>query len=141
MRAIIQRVTTASVTVEGSVVGSIGKGLCVLVGITHEDTDKDLDYIVKKILNLRLFENAEGKFWANSVKDSELEILCVSQFTLYAETKKGSKPDFHKAMKSDLSSAFYGKFLDSLKKAYVAEKIKDGVFGAMMQVNINNDAI
>eukprot|EP01137_Pigoraptor_chileana_P015281 Opistho-2@71003 len=139
MRAVIQRVTSASVTVAGNVVGSAGRGLCVLVGISREDTQEDMDYIIRKVLAIRLFEDDAGKAWTKSVTDKDYDILCVSQFTLYASVNKGSKPDFHLAMGSDGSKEFYGRFLESIKKAYKPEKIQDGEFGAYMQVNIAND--
>ncbi|KAG7309176.1 D-tyrosyl-tRNA(Tyr) deacylase [Plutella xylostella] len=97
-----------------------------------------MEYIVRKILNTKLFENNEGKRWAHSVVDKELEILCVSQFTLY-HTLKGNKPDFHHAMPGEKSKEFYEDFLQMLRKSYKADKIKDGVFGAYMQVSIQND--
>lgn len=144
MKAVIQRVLKASVTVADEIVGSIEHGLCVLVGIARDDTEKDMEYIIKKILTVRLFENDEtdtasssGK-WNKSVVDKNFEILCVSQFTLQS-TLKGTKPDFHYAMSSDQSKEFYEKFLANLKKMYKQDKIKDGRFGAYMQVNIQND--
>lgn len=140
MKAIIQRVIKASVTVSDEVVGSIQNGLCVLVGISRDDTDKDIDYIVRKILNIRLFEDKDStnSKWDKSVVDRDFEVLCISQFTLQS-TLKGNKPDFHLAMGSDKSKEFYEKFLDKLKKAYKPEKIQDGRFGAYMQVHIQND--
>lgn len=92
---------------------------------------------VRKILNLRLFES-EGKRWSKSVQDDKLEILCVSQFTLYHRLK-GTKPDFHLAMQGVAAEELYNKFLDTLRSQYEAEKVKDGVFGAYMQVHIVND--
>lgn len=90
MKAIVQRVTSASVSVNGEVISSIGKGLCVLVGLHRTDTQKELDYIAKKILSVRLFDDpASGKRWDKSVKDLNLEVLCVSQFTLYHILKVG----------------------------------------------------
>ncbi|KAJ1978505.1 D-tyrosyl-tRNA(Tyr) deacylase [Dimargaris xerosporica] len=138
MRAVIQRVTEASVAVNGEVISSIGKGLCVLIGITHEDEAKDIDYMVRKVLNLRLFDDETGKMWRKSAKDLGLEILSVSQFTLYAKAK-GNKPDFHCAMPGSASKDYYHTFLEQLRAAYDPTKIKDGEFGAMMSVNIVND--
>ena len=139
MKAVIQRVLRASVTVSGEIVGSIENGLCVLVGIARDDTDKDMEYIVRKILNLRIFENADdsGK-WDKSVMDRNFAVLCVSQFTLQS-TLKGNKPDFHLAMASDKSKEFYEKFLEKMKSSYKPEKIQDGRFGAYMKVDIQND--
>ncbi|XP_015748171.1 PREDICTED: D-tyrosyl-tRNA(Tyr) deacylase 1-like [Acropora digitifera] len=137
MRAIIQRVTTASVSVDGEVISSIGKGLCVLLGISKNDTPKEIDYMVKKILNLRVFDDGESR-WKKSVVDRNFEILCVSQFTLQA-VLKGTKPDFHLAMGGDQSESFYQDFLQNLRSAYKEDAIKDGKFGAYMQVHIQND--
>ncbi|GFO07399.1 D-tyrosyl-tRNA(tyr) deacylase [Plakobranchus ocellatus] len=138
MKALIQRVAKASVTVGDRTVGSIGHGLCVLVGIHRNDTDAEMEYIVRKILNLRLFSDGEDKKWMNSVVDMDYEVLCVSQFTLES-TLKGNKPDFREAMVSEKSKAFYGKFLEALKSQYKPEKIQDGEFGSYMQVHIQND--
>ncbi|XP_067018991.1 D-aminoacyl-tRNA deacylase 1-like isoform X2 [Acropora muricata] len=137
MRAIVQRVTTASVSVDGEVISSIGKGLCVLLGISKNDTPKEIDYMVKKILNLRVFDD-DGSRWKKSVVDKNFEILCVSQFTLQA-VLKGTKPDFHLAMGGDQSESFYQDFLQNLRSAYKEDAIKDGKFGAYMQVHIQND--
>ena len=141
MKAVIQRVCSASVTVSNEIISSIKNGLCVLIGISRDDTEKDIDYIVKKILTIRLFEDeagAEGTKWSKNVTERDFEVLCVSQFTLQS-TLKGTKPDFHLAMGADQSKDFYEKFLESLKKAYKSEKVKDGKFGAYMNVNIQND--
>ncbi|KAI8876562.1 D-tyrosyl-tRNA deacylase [Backusella circina FSU 941] len=138
MRAVIQRVTKASVTVDNKVVGSIQKGLCVLLGLGVDDTEKDVDYMVNKILNVRVFDD-QGVMWKKGVKDAGLEILCVSQFTLQGKTIKGNKPDFHNAMKTEPAKAMYTQFLQKLAKSYDASKIQDGEFGAMMIVDISND--
>ncbi|KAK9718290.1 D-tyrosyl-tRNA(Tyr) deacylase [Basidiobolus ranarum] len=139
MRAVLQRVINASVWVDGKEVSSIGQGICVLIGIAVNDTQKDLEHMVKKILNVRVFNDEDDKPWTKSAKDLDLEILCVSQFTLYGKTTKGSKPDFHDSMKSDTSRAFYDEFLEKLGAAYKPSKIKNGIFGAQMVVNIAND--
>ncbi|KAM3622937.1 uncharacterized protein V6R79_005059 [Siganus canaliculatus] len=138
MRAIIQRVTTASVTVGEEQVSSIGRGLCVLLGISTDDTQRDADYIVRKILNLRLFDDENGRAWSKSVMDRDFEVLCVSQFTLQC-ILKGNKPDFHTAMPAELSQPFYNSILENLRTTYKPELIKDGKFGAYMQVHIQND--
>ncbi|XP_016949744.1 D-aminoacyl-tRNA deacylase isoform X1 [Drosophila biarmipes] len=137
MRAVIQRVKAAKVTVLDELVSSIGPGLCVLVGIKASDTAKDVEYLVRKILALRLFEE-EGKRWQKSVKDLNLELLCVSQFTLYHRLK-GNKPDFSAAMKGEEAQKLYNHFLERLGQSYDSSKIKDGKFGAYMQVHIEND--
>uniref|UniRef100_A0A3Q2NZW0 D-aminoacyl-tRNA deacylase n=1 Tax=Fundulus heteroclitus TaxID=8078 RepID=A0A3Q2NZW0_FUNHE len=138
MKAIIQRVTKASVTVGEEQVSSIGRGICVLLGISVDDTQRDADYIVRKILNLRLFEDENGRAWAKSVMERDFEVLCVSQFTLQC-ILKGNKPDFHSAMPAELAQPFYNSILESMRSAYKPELIKDGKFGARMQVNIQND--
>ncbi|XP_035737818.1 D-aminoacyl-tRNA deacylase 1-like isoform X1 [Vespa mandarinia] len=136
MKAVIQRVTSASVTVDNKVISSIGNGLCVLIGITRGDTLADIKYIVRKILNTKVFENDKKK-WSASVMDKQYEILCISQFTLY-HVLKGNKLDFHRAMPAQESEPFYKIFLNELGKNYKPELIKDGIFGAMMEVSIQN---
>ncbi|XP_065149836.1 D-aminoacyl-tRNA deacylase 1 [Paramisgurnus dabryanus] len=138
MKAIIQRVTKASVTVGEQQISSIGRGICVLFGISVEDTQKDVEYMVRKILNLRLFDDENGRAWSRSVMDRELEVLCVSQFTLQS-ILKGNKPDYHSAMPAELAQPFYNNILEQLREAYKPELIKDGQFGAYMQVHIQND--
>ncbi|CAE7081240.1 unnamed protein product [Rhizoctonia solani] len=156
MRAVIQRVSSASVTVDSNVISSISQGLMCLVGIGDDDTEKDSDYIVNKILNLKVFDDpASGAMWKKSVKDIQGEILCVSQFTLMAKTIKGAKPDFHKAshgnlepsrrrlahqtQTGELSRPFYASLLESMGRAYDPSRIKDGEFGAMMSVSLMNE--
>ncbi|XP_004931305.2 D-aminoacyl-tRNA deacylase isoform X1 [Bombyx mori] len=138
MKALIQRVMNAKVIVNGEVISNIEQGLCILIGISKYDTVKDIEYIVRKILSIKLFDDESSKRWKKTVVDKQFEILCVSQFTLY-NTWKGNKPDFHNAMPGDQSKEFYEKFLQMLKDAYVSDKIKDGLFGAYMQVCIQND--
>ncbi|XP_056136333.1 D-aminoacyl-tRNA deacylase 1 isoform X2 [Lampris incognitus] len=138
MKAIIQRVAEASVTVGQEQVSSIGRGLVVLLGISVRDAQKDADYIIRKILNLRLFEDENGRAWSKSVTDKEFEVLCVSQFTLQC-ILKGNKPDFHSAMPAELAQPFYNSILESMRSAYKPELIKDGQFGSRMQVHIQND--
>ena len=101
----------------------VGRGLCVLVGITTDDTEEDMNYIAKKILSLRLFEDENGKMWKKSTQDLALEVLCVSQFTLYAKCGK-KKPDFHMAMPGSQSKDFYNTFLHKLRADYQEDKIK-----------------
>ncbi|CAI5678976.1 unnamed protein product [Oreochromis niloticus] len=138
MKAIIQRVTKASVTVGEEQISSIGRGLCVLLGISVEDTQRDAEYMVRKILNLRLFEDEHGRAWSKSVMERDFEVLCVSQFTLQC-ILKGNKPDFHSAMPAELAQPFYDSILENMRSTYKAELIKDGKFGARMQVHIQND--
>lgn len=138
MRAVIQRVTSAAVHVDGRLVSSIGRGLCVLVGIHRDDCEGDIDYITRKILNLKLFDDEGGKRWRRSVRDLGCEVLCVSQFTLYA-TLKGNKPDFHLSMDGERSRDVYEQFLRRIRMEHREELVKDGEFGALMQVDICND--
>ncbi|KAH7697480.1 D-tyrosyl-tRNA(Tyr) deacylase [Aphelenchoides avenae] len=139
MRVVIQRVAAANVTVGQELVSSIGRGVCVLVGISRDDNAEDVEYIVRKILNLRLFSNPEtSKAWDKSVKDLNLEVLCVSQFTLHAKIQ-GNKLDFHRSMSPQEAPAFYADFMQKLRNAYDPGRVKDGVFGAMMNVSIEND--
>ncbi|XP_055908890.1 D-aminoacyl-tRNA deacylase isoform X1 [Eupeodes corollae] len=138
MKTIIQRVTSAKVTVDEELLSSIGKGICVLVGFCKTDTEKDVDYMTRKVLSLRLFHDDEGKRWKKSVKDNNFEILCVSQFTLYGRLNK-NKPDFRMSMEGERANELYKSFLTKLATLYEPSKIKDGAFGAYMQVHINND--
>ncbi|XP_077379511.1 uncharacterized protein LOC144020186 isoform X2 [Festucalex cinctus] len=138
MKAIIQRVTRASVTVGDDQISSIGRGLCVLLGISVEDTHTDAEYIIRKILNLRLFEDENGRPWSKCVMDRDFEVLCVSQFTLQC-ILKGNKPDFHLAMPAELAQPFYASILENMRSAYKPELVQDGKFGAFMKLHIQND--
>ncbi|KAH8106953.1 D-tyrosyl-tRNA deacylase [Cristinia sonorae] len=138
MRAVVQRVLSASVTVDGETVSSIGRGLMVLVGIGADDTATDIETLSNKILTLRVFPDATGSMWKASVKDVEGDVLCVSQFTLLASTQK-NKPDFHRAMATEPSRQLYATFLERMGQIYSPEKIKDGRFGAMMNVSLTNE--
>ncbi|MCI5703176.1 MAG: D-aminoacyl-tRNA deacylase [Erysipelotrichaceae bacterium] len=133
MRAIVQRSQESSVTVLGKVVGSIKSGLVVLVGFTQDDTIKDIEYIVDKIINLRIFDGTPEL----SVKDLNGEILAISQFTLYANAKKGRRPSYIEALKNTEAIELYNIFIDKLKESNL--KIATGIFGADMLVNIKND--
>ncbi|KAI0720435.1 D-Tyr tRNAtyr deacylase-like domain-containing protein, partial [Fomitopsis betulina] len=139
MRAVVQHVSSASVTVDGAIVSSISRGLMVLVGIGRDDTTADMETICKKILTLRVFDDGAGAMWKKSVKDIDGDVLCVSQFTLFANTTKGNKPDFHKAMGSEASRQMYATFLERMQTMYRPDKIKDGRFGAMMSVSLTNE--
>ena len=135
MRVVVQKCDEASVTIDGKQVSKIEKGLMILVGFTHTDTQKDIDYIVKKIINLRIFEDESGVM-NKSVIDEKGSILCVSQFTLYANTKKGNRPSYIDAMKSDEAINYYNTFCDRLNE-YVETKM--GIFGADMKVALVNN--
>ena len=142
MRAVIQRVLSASVAVDGEVVSSIGPGLMVLVGVREGDTRDDMEWLANKVIKARLFESAEGKAWGAIVAAAEKEVLFVSQFTLYGSFAKGNKPDLHNAMPPGPAKAMYEAFLQHVRDVVYPEgahRIKDGVFGAMMQVSLVND--
>ena len=135
MKLVIQRVKSASVSIDGQVYNAIQQGLLLLVGVGPEDQQEDLDYAVRKIVNMRIFSDDEGKMNL-SVKDIQGEILSVSQFTLFADTKKGNRPSFTGAAKPDMAEAFYQEFNQELAKEVSVEA---GVFGADMQVELVND--
>lgn len=136
MKFVIQRVTNASVAVDGAVVGQIGKGFMVLVGISDEDNEQVADKLVKKLVGLRIFEDAEGKTNL-SLADVDGELLMISQFTLYANCKKGYRPSFIEAGKPDKAEKLYDYICEECKKTVpVVEK---GIFGADMKVSLLND--
>ncbi|AJH13871.1 D-aminoacyl-tRNA deacylase [Myroides profundi] len=137
MKVVIQRVTKASVTVEGSVVGNIGQGLLVLVGVEDIDTELDIEWLSGKIVNLRIFEDENGVM-NKSVKEVDGEVLLVSQFTLHASTKKGNRPSYIKASKPDFAIPMYEKFIDKLEND-LGKRIQTGKFGADMKVELLND--
>ncbi|KAI0164476.1 D-tyrosyl-tRNA deacylase [Hypoxylon sp. FL1284] len=139
MKAILQRVLSASVTVEKEVVSSIGRGVLVFAAVAPGDTEKDADSLAAKVLKMKLWDDDAGGRWRRSVMDIGGEVLCVSQFTLLASTKKGNKPDFHGAMGGDEAKRLYQYFFDKVQQGYVADKVKNGVFQAMMEVALVND--
>lgn len=136
MKAVIQRVTRGKVTIEGTVRGEIGRGFVVLLGVAKEDTKEDMDYLVKKISGLRVFEDNEGKMNL-SLKDVNGELLVISQFTLFANTKKGNRPSFIDAGLPEASKAFYLDFIQALRS--MDFKVEEGEFGADMAVELVND--
>lgn len=136
MRAIIQRVSKASVSTEGRLVGSIGRGIVILLGIAKVDTEKNVDVLSEKCSTLRIFEDENGKLNL-SLKDIQGEALVISQFTLYADTKKGRRPSFTEAASYTEAKALYERFITSLRKQSV--RTKSGEFGSKMLVDINND--
>lgn len=137
MRAVIQRVTRASVTIGGSVKSEIGKGLLVLVGIEEADQAEDIEWLSAKIVNLRIFNDAEGVMNV-SVKDDGGDILAVSQFTLHASTKKGNRPSYIQAARPETAIPLYEKFLTALE-GNLGKKVLTGEFGADMSVSLVND--
>lgn len=136
MRVVLQRSKAASVTVDGQITGAIDGGYVLLVGITHTDTEEDVAYVAKKIADLRLFEDADGKM-NHSILEHGGAILSVSQFTLYADTKKGKRPSFTQAARPELAKPLWDKFNDCLRGHGL--QVETGIFGAMMDVALVND--
>ena len=136
MRVVIQRVSEASVKVEGKTVGEISKGYMLLVGIEETDEKADIDWLVQKILNLRVFGDEEGKLNL-SIIDVKGEILCISQFTLIADYKKGNRPSFIKAARPEKAIPLFDYFKDEISKSGI--KTESGIFGADMKVSLIND--
>lgn len=136
MKVVIQRVTKASVTVEGQVTGEIGRGLLILLGVAREDTEEDLRKILKKTVNLRIFDDDQGKTNL-SLEEVDGEVLVVSQFTLLADCKKGRRPSFFKAGDPQKAEQMYEAFIRECQKK--VRKVAHGVFGAVMQVDLCND--
>ena len=137
MRAVIQRVEEASVEVDGEVIASIGRGFLILLGVREDDTDDDVNYLAKKIANLRVFEDEQGKMNL-SPRSVEAQFLVVSQFTLYANTRRGNRPSFTEAASPEKGEKMYRKFLAKLKEISGLE-VREGVFGARMKVKLTND--
>ena len=137
MRALIQRVKQSSVIIEGKIHSEIGEGLLVLLGIEDSDNEEDIIWLSGKIVNLRIF-NDENEVMNLSVKETNREILVVSQFTLHASVKKGNRPSYIKASKPDVAIPLYEKFILQLEND-LGKKIATGVFGAMMEVELIND--
>ena len=136
MKIVIQRVKQSSVAIDDQVVGSIQQGYMILVGVTHEDTSADVDYLVRKTNQLRIFEDADGKMNLD-IHDIGGSILSISQFTLLANTKKGNRPSFIEAAKPDLGKALYQEFNEKLRQTGLT--VETGQFGADMQVSLIND--
>ncbi|WP_264531462.1 D-aminoacyl-tRNA deacylase [Flavobacterium sp. N502540] len=137
MRIVLQRVSEASVTVDQKKVADIQKGILVLVGIEEADTQEDIDWLVGKIIKMRIFGD-ENDVMNCSIQDIDGDIIVVSQFTLHASTKKGNRPSYIKAAKPDFAIPMYENFLKSLEKEF-NKKIQAGIFGADMKVNLVND--
>lgn len=136
MKAVIQRVNRASVTVDDEVVGKIDHGFVILLGVTHEDTEADVDALVQKIIHLRVFEDEAGKL-NRSLIDTNGSILSISQFTLYGDVRKGRRPNFMQAAKPDVANKLYELFNEKIKEQGV--HVETGVFGAMMDVSLVNN--
>ncbi|MGB3309039.1 MAG: D-aminoacyl-tRNA deacylase [Nodosilinea sp.] len=137
MRVIVQRVTASSVTVEGHMVGQIGRGLNLLVGLAPTDTTDELTWMARKCLDLRLFPSPGSSRWDCSVQDIGGNILVVSQFTLYGDCRKGRRPSFDRAAPPNQAEALYEAFVELLRASDL--RVETGKFGAMMQVDIHND--
>ena len=137
MRAVIQRVSKASVTVDGKITGSINHGLLVFIGIEDADTNEDITWLSNKIINLRIF-NDDDQVMNRSVTDEEGNILLVSQFTLHASTKKGNRPSYIKASKPDIAIPIYEKMIEQLQLD-LGRPVQCGIFGADMKVELLND--
>lgn len=136
MRAVIQRVTRASVTIEGQIVGEIGSGLVILLGIARDDTKEDADYLVPKIIALRIFDDAEGRMNV-SVKDIDGGLLVVSQFTLYGDVRRGLRPSLSDAAPPEIAEPLYDYFVESSRK--LLGQVETGSFRKMMLVELIND--
>ena len=136
MRIVLQRVAHASVTVDEKVIGKIQRGFLLLVGVTHDDAMEDMEYLVRKIVQMRIFEDEEGKL-NRSIQDIGGEILSVSQFTLYADTKKGNRPSFSKAAPGDVALEMFEQFNGLLRDTGIP--VETGQFGADMKVELLND--
>jgi len=137
MRAIIQRVSSASCSIEGKICGQIGKGYMILLGIEDNDTDEDLNWLAQKISNMRIFSDENG-LMNKALADVQGNILLISQFTLFASTKKGNRPGFTRSAKPDLAVPLYEKMIFELGQL-TGTKIQTGIFGADMQISLVND--
>lgn len=137
MRVVIQRVTSSHVSVDGKVIGCIGRGLNILVGITETDTNTELDWVAQKCLSLRLFSADNSGSLDLSVQDIQGELLVISQFTLYGDCRKGRRPSFDRAAPSAQAIKLYEQFVAKLRQSKL--KVETGEFGAHMQVSITND--
>jgi D-tyrosyl-tRNA(Tyr) deacylase len=139
MRLVIQRVTKADLSIENESVASINQGLLVLIGVEKEDNQDDIDWLVTKMLNMRIFADDEGKMNRSVLDIIGGEVLLVSQFTLHASTQKGNRPSFIKAASPDIAKLLYQNFIEKTIQIIGNEKVKTGVFAANMQINLVND--
>jgi len=136
MKVVLQRVSEASVKVDDEIVGKISQGLMLLIGVDENDENSDADWLVKKIIDVRVFSDDDGKM-NHSVKEINGEILCISQFTLISDYKKGNRPSYIKAAKPDQAIPLFEYFKEEMKKSGL--KIESGIFGADMKVSLKND--
>lgn len=137
MRTVIQRVSKASVTVDGKVISSIDTGLLIFLGIANEDTQEDIDWLTKKIVNLRIFNDTDGVM-NNALLDVGGDVIVVSQFTLHAATKKGNRPSYMKAARPEVAIPLYESFIETMEQQ-IGKKVGTGIFGADMKVDLVND--
>ncbi len=138
MRAVVQRCLSANIIIDNIEKERIEKGLVVLIGFKEEDTEKDFEYIIKKILNLRIFEDDNDKLNI-SIVDKNLELLIVPNFTIYGDVRKGNRPSFIQSCEVEKARLLFDKFIKKLKECYISKKIKSGVFQADMKVGLTND--
>lgn len=136
MKVVLQRVSMASVQVDGKIAGEISQGLMLLIGVDENDENADADWLVKKVLDVRIFSDEDGKM-NHSVKDIKGEILCISQFTLISDYKKGNRPSYIKAARPEKAIPLFDYFKDEIKKSGL--KTESGIFGADMKVSLVND--
>ncbi len=135
MKAVIQRVRKAKVTVEGEVIGQIGQGIVILLGVKEGDTEEEVSWLARKCVNLRIFEDQKGNFNFSAL-ETEAEILVISQFTLYGDCRKGRRPSFTEAAKPSEAEELYERFVEECRQTGL--KVETGIFGAMMEVEIHN---
>ncbi|MCJ1388942.1 D-tyrosyl-tRNA(Tyr) deacylase [Xylographa bjoerkii] len=139
MKAVLQRVLSASVTIDKQLISSIGRGILVFAAVERDDTRQEVEAMASKVLKLKMWPDDAGGMWKQSVLDIQGEVLCVSQFTLAASTRKGNKPDFHGAAGGEKARELYDYFFAKVQGLYEPEKVKNGVFQALMVVGIVND--
>eukprot|EP00826_Nyctotherus_ovalis_P037331 TRINITY_DN3398_c0_g1_i10.p2 TRINITY_DN3398_c0_g1~~TRINITY_DN3398_c0_g1_i10.p2 ORF type:complete len:172 (+),score=34.53 TRINITY_DN3398_c0_g1_i10:890-1405(+) len=142
MRLLIQRILRGAVTVEGKLVGKVNKGIHILLGVTHGDTEADIEHMINRVLALNLWEKGNStmnqKTWDTNLVQNGYDIMVVSQFTLYGYLK-GNKPDFHKALEHEQAKDLYIKFVEVLQAKYAKDKVQTGAFGEYMNVELEND--
>ena len=138
MKIVVQRVLSSSVSVEGEKTKYISEGLLVFIGFCSNDTEDDILWGINKLLNMKILKDKKGEYNLNTL-EKKSDLLIISQFTLFASTKKGNKPSWHKAANSKLARTLYDQFINFLQKKYLSKNIKTGFFGKNMQINLTND--
>jgi D-tyrosyl-tRNA(Tyr) deacylase len=139
MKLVLQSAKSGSVTVDGEVVGEIGKGAVCLVGVHRDEGETDADWMVEKLLSTRLWPGDDGTPWQKTIGDIDGQLLLVSQFTLHARVSSGRRPDFSRAMGPDKAKGAFDEFVEKVKARYVPERVQTGTFGAMMDVRVVSD--